>query len=112
MSTVINTALETLLNKCPPGENVIMHMVPTRIIRMVQVGEGNTFRVEQLVEHGGFGGPDPKGEWRTLTTHHSANKGEAIGAAFQACVKSQQDLIYKLRKRMESKIQKLGGAPG
>jgi hypothetical protein len=111
MSTPINSALETLLNKCAIGEKVIMHMVPTRIIRMVQIGEGHTFRVEQLVEHGGFGGPAPKGEWRTLTTHHSEDKGAAIGAAFQAAVKAQQDLIYKLRKRMESKIQKVGGAP-
>jgi hypothetical protein len=110
MNTVLNAPLEKLLNKCAIGEKVIMHMVPTRIIRMVQIGEGHTFRIEQLVEHGGFGGPAPQGEWKTLTTHHSENKGEAIGAAFAAAVKAQQDLIYKLRKRMESKIQRLGGA--
>jgi hypothetical protein len=68
---------------------------------MMQMDEaGLTFRVEQLVEHGGFGGPEPKGEWRTISSHSGTTAGEALGVAFEALWKAQKDLVYKLRKKM------------
>jgi hypothetical protein len=75
---------------------------------MMQMDEaGLTFRVEQLVEHGGFGGPEPKGEWRTISSHSGTTAGEALGVAFEALWKAQQDLIYKLRKRMIARFPEM-----
>ncbi len=108
-------ALVNLLNRASLRERVIAHMVPTRVLRIVglyaqtdfRVDDNSpeyvchTFRVEQLIEHSGMGGPDPRGEWKTLTTHHNDKQpGAALAAAFEAASKAQRDLIYKLRKRM------------
>ena len=90
-----------LLNKCEPPARVLAHAVPTRIIRLVQMDEaGLVFRVEQLIEHAGFSSANPKGEWKTLSTHGGKRPGEAMAPAFNAMLKAQQDLIYKLQKRM------------
>jgi hypothetical protein len=125
-------ALVALLNKASARERVIAHMVPTRVIRIVglyAIGDVsiaddicdtagfaprveykcNTFRVEQLIEHGGFGTHTPRGEWRTLTTHHHDTPGAALGAAFDAAMKAQKDLIYKLRKKMVEQQQATRG---
>ncbi len=116
---MISPALVALLNKAGPRERVICHMVPTRVLRIVGLyatGELSitdtspeftckTFRVEQLIEHGGFGTHSPRGEWKTLTTHHSEVQGEALGAAFEHAMKAQKDLIYKLKKKMVERQQ-------
>lgn len=99
-------ALLALLNKVDtPGARALMYAVPVRIIRIVQMDEvGLTFRVEQLIEHGGFGGPQPRGEWKTLSTHGSQIAGQGLGPAITAMNKAQQDLIYKLRKAMTARM--------
>lgn len=105
MSRQPNVPLEALLNKCDSTARVIAHAVPTRILRITQVDtEGLTFRVEQLVEHGGFGGAAPKGEWKTLSTHGSKVAGQSLGVAFEAMWKAQKDLIYKLKKQMMARM--------
>lgn len=97
--------LVPLLNKCEPPARVVAFAVPTRILRILQTDEaGCTFRVEQLVEHGGFGGPEPKGDWKTLSTHGNQVPGQSLSVAFEALWKAQTNLIYKLKKRMASKF--------
>jgi hypothetical protein len=86
------------------GARIIAFMVPTRIIRILQVDPaGLTFRVEQLVEHGGFGGPQPKGAWTTLSTHGGTVAGACLGVAFESAVKHQQQLIHKLRAKIAAR---------
>ena len=105
MSHTPNAPLLALLNKCAPPARVIAHAVPTRILRVTQMDEaGMTFRVEQLVEHGGFGGPEPKGEWKTISTHGGKVSGQTLGIAFEALWKAQKDLVYKLRKQMVARM--------
>lgn len=113
MSQKLHPALLALLNKCDSTARVIAHAVPTRILRVTQMDDaGMVFRVEQLVEHGGFGGPDPRGEWKTLSTHGGKVAGQALAIALDALWKAQKDLIYKLRKKMIARMPPLpnGGA--
>jgi hypothetical protein len=101
--------IEQLLNKCDPPARAIMHMVPTRIIRIVDVkDDGVTFRVEQLVQTGSGG----QGTWRTLNSHTSpdGNPGESLEAAVIAARKAQSDLIYKIRKQNEQIAKQLANA--
>jgi hypothetical protein len=102
----VTPAIEALLNKCEPGNRIIAFAVPTRIIRMVQVGEDAlTFRIEQLVEHGGFGTPNPKGAWTTLSSHSSDKKipGESLGPAFGALIQAQKILVARLTAKMKAR---------
>lgn len=105
MSRQPHPMLVPLLNKVTPPARVIAHAVPTRIIRIVQMDvDALTFRIEQLVEHGGFGTPEPKGEWMTLSTHIGQAAGESLGVAFNALAKAQTDLVAKLRRRMAQRL--------
>lgn len=105
MSTV-SPGIEKLLNKCDAGNRIIAFAVPTRIIRMVQVGEDAlTFRIEQLVEHGGFGTAEPRGEWKTLSSHSSDKNipGESLGPAFAALMNAQKVLVARLTAKMKAR---------
>lgn len=94
-------SMEKLLNAVDGPGRIVAHMVPTRIIRVLDVkNDGRTFRVEQLVEHSGFGGPDPRGAWKTLSTHWNDIAGGALGVAFNAAFKEQHNLIAKLKRRI------------
>jgi hypothetical protein len=95
-----------LLNKCEPQHRVVTHCVPTRIIRVLQTdGSATTFRVEQLVEHGGFGTVNPRGAWTTLSTHTDAREGAAYAVALDAAWKLQVKLIAKLKKKIAERAQ-------
>lgn len=96
--------LEDLLNKIEtPGSRVIMHFVPTRIIRLLDTtNEGRTFRVEQLVQTGSHDGK-PLGTWKTLSTHGSQVQGQSLKPAVEAGFAAQKELIAKLTKKMQSR---------
>jgi hypothetical protein len=102
----VHPALIALLNKVDiPGARAVAYAVPVRIIRIVQMDDaGLTFRVEQLVEHGGFGGPNPRGAWTTLSTHGSQIAGQGLGPAMEALWQAQKDLVYKLTKQRAARM--------
>ena len=94
-----------LLNKVEPPATAIVYCVPTRIIRVVQTDATmTTFRVEQLVEHGGFGGQQPTGAWKTLSLHTDPREGAAFAVALNAAWKAQGDLVAKLKRRMADRM--------
>ena len=104
MSRPPNAMMEALLNHVEGNGRIVAHMVPTRIIRIIDAAnDGHTFRIEQLVEHGGFGSATPRGAWKTLSTHNNAVAGGALGVAFQAAFKAQHDLVAKLKKRIANR---------
>lgn len=96
----ISPALTALLNKVDPPSRIMFHCVPLRVVRVVAVDEAfKSFRVEQLVMTGRDMN-DPKGHWKTLSAHSSPIMGESYQPAAQAAVKAQNDLRYKLTKRV------------
>lgn len=102
----VSPGVEKLLNRCDASNRLIAFAVPTRVIRLVQVGaDALTFRVEQLVEHGGFGTAEPRGEWRTLSSHTSDKQipGESLGPAFNALMKAQKVLVARLTAKMKAR---------
>lgn len=106
MSRMPAPAMIALLNDCTPPSRVLAHMVPTRIIRIIAVDEEcKTLRVEQLVEHSGFGTIAPKGAWATLSTHGSMQPGGSLKAAFEAASLAQRDLVAKLKRRIAARQQ-------
>lgn len=89
-----------LLNKVDPPARVMFHCVPTRIIRVIAIDESfKSFRVEQLIMTGG-NRSDPKGTWRTLSTHGGPVAGEAYGIASKAAIVAQNELRKKLQARV------------
>ena len=99
--------MTALLAKVDDGYVVVCHAVPTRILRIVrrENSDWQSFRLEQLVEHSGFGGQSPRGEWKTLSMHNSLIPGGALKDAFAALAKAQADLVNKLRQRMAARAQ-------
>lgn len=106
MSTQPAHAMIALLNKVEPPARVLTHCVPTRVIRVVQIDDkGTTFRVEQLVEHGGFSTPSPRGAWKTMSIHTDPREGAAYNVALAAAWKAQVDLIALLKRRMQERMR-------
>jgi hypothetical protein len=98
--------LETILNRITvPESRIVAFMVPTRIIRVLQVDPaGSTFRVEQLVVVPGGG------EWRALSTHANAkDPWAAYGVAMDAATKAQQDLVRVLKEKIATRQKLLPG---
>ena len=100
-------AMQALLDRNNvPGSRVVAFMVPTRIIRILQIDEaGHTFRVQQLA-------PNPD-RWIDLSTHtNAAVPWEAYGVAMDAAVKAQLELIRGLKARIEARNKPLPGRGG
>jgi hypothetical protein len=91
-------ALIELLNKAEPGFIPYAFMVPLRVIRVSADLSFRTFRVEQFV-WSNRNHADPKGTWRTLSTHGSETPGVMLDTAMQAAFKAQKDLHHKLSQR-------------
>ena len=95
-----NAMMVDLLNKCDMGHKVMLHCVPTRVIRVVQTdADGCAFRVEQLVEHSGFSSLTPRGAWTSLSMHSNKQPGAAFSVALDHAWKAQSSLIAKLKKK-------------
>lgn len=96
-----------LLNKCEPGQRIMLFTVPLRIIRIIATDEHmKCFRVEQLI----ITNKDPQrpfGNWATLSTHGSEVPGQSWSVACEAAVKAQADLKAKLLKKSQVRLPKL-----
>lgn len=91
-----------LLNKCEPGQRVMLYMVPLRIVRILATDENmKCFRVEQLVITS-KDVQNPRGAWQTLSTHGSEVPGQSWAVACEAAVKAQADLKAKLIKKSQA----------
>lgn len=91
-----------LLNKCEPGQRVMLFAVPLRIIRVTATDDNmKCFRVEQLV----ITNKDPQkpcGNWATLSTHGSEVPGQSWQVACEAAAKAQAELKAKLIKKAQA----------
>ena len=98
----IPQALADLLNKTDAGWIVFAHMVPTRIFRLTAHESFKTFRVEQFTRSNkdNF---NPQGAWHTLSTHGSETPGAMLQAACSAAIKSQNDFLAKMQKKVEAR---------
>jgi|SRR6185312_3599622 len=95
----VTQAVADLLNKTEPGWRVYAHMIPTRIFR-ISVKDGDcTFRVEQMTRTN-RDNLNPKGDWRTLSTHGSETPGMMLAAAQKAASEAQKHFIKKMQTRM------------
>lgn len=104
---ILPQPLIDLLNKCEPGQRVMLYTVPLRIIRIIATDDQmKCFRVEQLV----ITNKDPQkphGNWTTLSTHGSEVPGQSWAVACEAAVKAQADLKAKLMKKAQANQKKL-----
>lgn len=97
MKANVTPELIAALNKCDPPARALLHCVPTRIIRVVDVkNDGLTFHVEQFVQRGSVIGP-LNAAWQILSTHSGQRPGEALRVAVDAAHKAQKDLIAKVQ---------------
>lgn len=116
MSRAPTPAMAELLNKVEDGQHIILHMVPTRIIRVIAIDSTfRTFRVEQLVEHVGNSPLAPKGMWKPISTHGSETPWESYGPATEAGWQAQRQLIAALKVRIEARknaVMTAVGKPG
>ena len=105
----LNPLLVALLNRTDlPGSRIIAHIVPTRILRVIDVhDDGMIFRVEQLVFHSHPRNPAPTGAWMTKTTHSGQRSGESLKVAFEHAHAAQQKLIKTLQKRAGAVTQRI-----
>lgn len=121
MSRAPSPELSALLCKVEPGQQIIAHMVPTRIIRVIAIDSACcTFRVQQLVEIIGHTPLTPKGDWKDISTHGSAIPWESLEPAMHDGARHQAQLIKVLKARIEARkaavgqpgmLPGLGGAP-
>lgn len=87
-----------LLNKVDPPGRVMLHCVPTRVIRVLSTDDSfKTFRVEQFVV---TAKDPPAGNWVTLSTHGSEARGQSYSIACEAAYKAQTELKSKLQARV------------
>ncbi len=96
-------ALAELLNKTEPGWFVFAHMVPTRIFRIIATENFCSFRVEQFsrTNKDNF---NPRGTWRTISAHTDQIPGRMCQTACNAAIKTQNDFISKMQKKMERRV--------
>jgi hypothetical protein len=94
----ISPGLASLLNQVDPPFRVFCHMVPLRVVRVTTDENFCTFRVEQLVRTN-KSNIDPKGSWRTISTHGSPKPAYMLREAMNAAVKAQHDLRAKIIRR-------------
>jgi hypothetical protein len=94
----VSPALEALLNKTDENYIPFAFMVPLRVIRIIADRTFRTFRVEQLI-FTNKNPSDPRGSWRTLSTHGSETPGAMLETAMRAAQKAQNDLRGKLVNR-------------
>ena len=98
---MLNPNLIVLLNHTDGADRVMAHMVPTRILRITNVrNEDMTFRVEQLTLTSRPHAPEPRGTWRTLSTHGGQRPGEGLAPAFADAVNTQKKLVSQLQSRL------------
>lgn len=98
MGVNIPQALIALLNKTDPGYIPYAFMVPTRIFRVIADVSFRTFRVEQFIRHN-RNNLDPKGAWRTLSTHGSETAGVMLMTAMKAAAAAQLQYQEKMVKK-------------
>jgi len=89
-------AMQKLLDTVPEGCRCVCIMVPSRSIRILQVGEeGHTFRVEQAMAGG---------TWRALNTHTNIHEPwAAYYPALEAAAEANAKLTAFLRQKARAK---------
>ncbi len=95
---MLTKPLIDLLNKIDEPWKIVLHVVPMRIIR-VTTPDFKTFRVEQL-SLTNKDKSNPRGEWRTLSSHSGTSEGESMMIAWKAAV----DAAAKLRHQVENRM--------
>lgn len=95
--------LVDLLHKCDAGWSIFSFAWPMRTLRIVYNLALPAVRVEELIFHNKDRQLDPRGAWRSISSHPN------VQDALQAMAKTQADIAAKRKREADRLTAKIKG---